>query len=235
MKSVFGGVPSYFDGNGVLRVGTRKFTPQELVRYRKNMYGKNTYKLQSLKYWKSVPQSRRDEQAELANQMRHTAEEIYGSKWKDILRRSGMIVKQWSIDNYEEWHEAVKRNSWKISRALRGKTKNIHGSPGKRHYFLCDATVNGHNYRELDFIFSDNQDFETADNMMLLATRGELDEGAVKELQRRYSREYEKRRVRPPDAKERHRLASKRYYEQNKERLNRESLERYYKNKKTYN
>lgn len=160
--------------DGVPLAGTRKFTPDELVRYCRNMYGKSFYTRQQITRAKKFGHAKMSQIAYKARQTereRYTPEEIsafHKRGWETMRQSPGYSEKLARIMAHLKEPSVNEHRiaTWQKKRE-RGEllSENSHAY----RYFIVDCDIDGKFYEEGEYIDRDDPILEKANLMGVVA------------------------------------------------------------------
>lgn len=165
------GVPIRRRVDGTLLIGTRRFTPSELVEYMRNMYGNSYYRRLQMKTAKKYGH---DWCSARAHKGWDTKRAIYGEGIGSAIRSKGFATLKRSpayaeyvkkVTAHLRTPEAIAKSAATRSRRryeIEWRKQNSH------RYFICDAEIDGREYHEGEWLCPSDQDYDKANEMMLL-------------------------------------------------------------------
>lgn len=220
------GCPIRFRSDGVMLSGIRRFTPQELTRYTKNMYGNNCFRRWSTKMMKQRPY---EQMVDAARVMRETADDKYGVHWRkdnpkliNALAKARVVLKEWQKAHPDET-KRQREDAWaKAAEALRSGKGDI--SKRKHYYFIDDIEIEGYKFKRLDYIKASHPLFQKLYDMSAVLSWYYLDYDERREIDRARCQKWRKNN--PERAKEHNRC----WRENNADKVelyNRQRRERY--------
>lgn len=177
------GVPICYRGDGTILIGTRKFTPQELVQYKKNMYGKSYFVRQRKRAAKKMGHERCSQAAQKAVQTKretwdNNRHELWKSRWWSSTKASPKY-RQWVDSHVKAMHtpEAIAKckQTWKNKDEK--ITENHHWV---NRYFICDCEIDSQEFHEGEWIADSDALYEKANTMMLVYPLSQLPEDTRK-------------------------------------------------------
>lgn len=177
------GVPIHERADGVLLIGTRRFTGKELARYLKNMYGESYFRRMAIIRNKRMTPEQRHERAMKAVQTKiekYTAQELAEIVKKQIEgRRRNPNYASYVAEKVRLMHtpeaEAKRKAIWdsKVDKI----TDNHHWV---NRYFICDCEIDGQEFHEGEWIVDSDALYEKANAMMLVYPLSQLSEDTRK-------------------------------------------------------
>lgn len=173
------GVPIRRRADGTILFGTRKFTPAEQIAYKRNMYGKNYFRRMGKINAKKLTPEQRHERAMKAVQTK--LEKYTPAELKDITRRQ--VETRRKMPNYQQWLEEHRRAMntpearAKQRAAVRARWPKINENyHWVNRYFICDCEIDGHEFREGEWVRNTSPIYDKASTMQLVYPLNELPE-----------------------------------------------------------
>lgn len=160
--------------DGVPLAGTRKFTPDELVRYCKNMYGNSYYRRRAI-----IESKKRGYEVNRQNGLkawetqldRYTKQQIserYKQAWERAKKLPDYQEKVTRITEHLKLPEVNEHRiaTWQKKRA---RDELLSDNSQAHRYFIIDCDIDGEHFEEGEYIDKDSRYIEKASMMGLVA------------------------------------------------------------------
>lgn len=163
--------PIHETADGIILIGTRRFTGKELARYIKNMYGESYYRRQQIRIAKEMGH---DWCSERTKKGWDTKRDRYGDNCGSEIRRKGFAtlkMKPTYAQTVKKMVAGLQTPSAIAKSAATRSSKRWEIEWAKRNthrYFICDCDINGTQYYEGEWLCIDDPDYEKANAMMVL-------------------------------------------------------------------